>query len=95
MRQGYCRFQPLLHETNSIINTSCVMLGAVSVSGANGAAALPPLTVPKPKATTKWALQEADFGPGLVGGKSANLAKLRGKVCCAEELAIAIDFLTS
>ncbi|BDA48979.1 Alpha-glucan water dikinase, chloroplastic [Coccomyxa sp. Obi] len=54
--------------------------GALSANGSSAAAALPPLAVPKPKETSKWALQEADFGPGLVGGKSANLAKLRGKV---------------
>lgn len=54
--------------------------GGVSSNGANGAPALAPLTVPQPKATSKWALSEAEFGPGLVGGKSANLAKLRSKV---------------
>jgi alpha-glucan,water dikinase len=27
-----------------------------------------------------WVLQEAEFGPGLVGGKSANLAALRGRL---------------
>ena len=58
--------------------------GGLSANGSSAASALPPLTVPKPKETSKWALQEADFGPGLVGGKSANLAKLRGKVGTAD-----------
>ena len=55
---------------------------AASGNGAssNGAGKLPPVNIPKPKATQRWALQEADFGQGLVGGKSSNLALLRAKV---------------
>lgn len=49
-------------------------------NGSNGAAVLPPLSIPRPVETAKWALAEADFRPGLVGGKSANLATLRSKV---------------
>ncbi len=63
---------------------ACLLPGAPSANGASGGAALPPLAVPKPKETSQWALQEANFGPGLVGGKSANLAKLRGKVCAVK-----------
>lgn len=39
-----------------------------------------PLKIPKPKPSSSWALSEAQFGPGLVGGKSGNLATLRGKL---------------
>ena len=37
----------------------------------------PSLAIPAPKATKTWALAEADFAEGLVGGKSRNLATLR------------------
>ncbi len=59
------------------------MHGAGSSNGAssNGAGKLPALNIPKPKASKKWALQEYEFGEGLVGGKSSNLAFLREKVC--------------
>ena len=59
------------------------MHAAVSSNGAssNGAGKLPSLDIPKPKASKKWALQETEFGQGLVGGKSSNLAFLREKVC--------------
>jgi hypothetical protein len=55
---------------------------AASGNGAssNGAGKLPPINIPKPEVTQRWALQEADFGQGLVGGKSSNLALLRAKV---------------
>lgn len=43
-------------------------------------AKLPPLKIPKPKKASAWALMESEFGAGLVGGKSGNLAKLRGKL---------------
>ena len=41
---------------------------------------LPPLKIPKPKKASSWALRESEFGAGLVGGKSGNLATLRGKL---------------
>lgn len=41
---------------------------------------LPPLKIPKPKKSAAWALRESEFGAGLVGGKSGNLATLRGKL---------------
>lgn len=41
---------------------------------------LPPLKIPKPQKASAWALRESEFGAGLVGGKSGNLATLRGKV---------------
>ncbi len=55
---------------------------AVSSNGAssNGTGKLPALDIPKPKASKRWALQESEFGQGLVGGKSSNLAFLRAKV---------------
>ena len=58
------------------------MHAAVSSNGAssNGSGKLPPLDIPKPKASKKWALQESEFGQGLVGGKSSSLAFLREKV---------------
>lgn len=43
-------------------------------------AKLPPLKIPKPQKASAWALRESDFGAGLVGGKSGNLAALRGKL---------------
>ena len=39
-----------------------------------------PLKIPKPKQSSAWALSEEEFGPGVVGGKSGNLATLRGKL---------------
>ncbi|KAK9803518.1 hypothetical protein WJX73_002149 [Symbiochloris irregularis] len=39
---------------------------------------LQPLRIPKPRGSTQWALAESDFAEGVVGGKSGNLAKLRG-----------------
>ena len=65
-----------------IKNSQPAVSGTGSSNGAssNGAGKLPPLNIPKPKATKKWALQEPDFGQGLVGGKSSNLALLRAKV---------------
>ncbi|KAA6428767.1 MAG: carbohydrate-binding module family 45 protein [Trebouxia sp. A1-2] len=50
--------------------------GAVPKSGTK----LPPLKIPKPQKASAWTLKESDFGPGLVGGKSGNLATLRGKL---------------
>ncbi|DBB11157.1 TPA: Phosphoglucan, water dikinase, chloroplastic [Trebouxia sp. C0006] len=50
--------------------------GAVPKSGTK----LPALKIPKPQKASAWALKESDFGPGLVGGKSGNLATLRGKL---------------
>ena len=47
---------------------------------AAGSSALPPLNIPQPKKTQAWALVEAEFEEGLVGGKAGNLAKLRGKL---------------
>lgn len=41
---------------------------------------MPPLKIPKPQKASAWALRESDFGTGLVGGKSGNLATLRGKL---------------
>lgn len=41
---------------------------------------LPPLKIPKPQKASAWALRESEFGAGLVGGKSGNLATLRGKL---------------
>ena len=41
---------------------------------------LPPLQVPKPRSSSQWALAETDFGEGVVGGKSGNLARLRGQL---------------
>lgn len=38
------------------------------------------MKIPKPQKASAWALKESDFGPGLVGGKSGNLATLRGKL---------------
>ena len=43
-------------------------------------AKLPPLKIPKPQRSTAWALRESEFGAGLVGGKSGNLAALRGQL---------------
>lgn len=57
----------------------CTAAGSNGASS-NGAGKLPSLSIPKPKATQKWALQEGDFAQGLVGGKSSNLALLRKKV---------------
>ena len=56
--------------------------GSSSNGGRSSAArpVLPKLRIAPPKATSKWALQEADFEPGLVGGKSLNLSRLRGNV---------------
>lgn len=39
-----------------------------------------PLSIPKPKQSTAWALSETQFAAGVVGGKSGNLAKLRGQL---------------
>lgn len=39
---------------------------------------LQPLKIQKPKGSPQWALAESDFEEGVVGGKSGNLAKLRG-----------------
>ena len=41
---------------------------------------MPPLKIPRPQRSSAWALRESDFGQGLVGGKSGNLATLRGKL---------------
>ncbi len=40
----------------------------------------PKLSIPAPKQTSAWALAEAEFSEGLVGGKSRNLATLRSKL---------------
>ena len=57
-------------------------VNAVSSNGArsNRSGKLPPLDIPEPSTSKKWALQESEFGPGLVGGKSSSLAFLRAKV---------------
>ena len=41
---------------------------------------LPPLEVTRPRSSRQWALEESAFGEGLVGGKSGNLARLRGQM---------------
>lgn len=55
-----------------------------------------PLNIPKPKQSSSWALSEADFGPGVVGGKSGNLATLRGKLAAdiAVPASVALPFGT-
>ncbi len=67
-----------LTHTYTYAETPCA--AASNGASSNGAGKLPPLDIPKPKATKQWALQEADFGQGLVGGKSSNLALLRSRV---------------
>lgn len=47
---------------------------------AHAGSKLAPLTIPKPKQSSAWALSETEFAAGMVGGKSGNLAKLRGKL---------------
>ena len=42
----------------------------------NGAGKLPPVDDSKPKACKMWALQEPDFGQGLISGKSSECQKL-------------------
>ena len=56
------------------------MRNTLSSAGGSGSEALPPLRVPKPKQTQAWALLEAEFSEGLVGGKSRMLPTLRAKL---------------
>ncbi len=58
--------------------------GAAGGGAARGAAA-PRMQLERPAAAAggaggRWVLPESEFGPGLVGGKSANLAELRCKL---------------
>ncbi|KAL4424419.1 hypothetical protein ABPG77_005662 [Micractinium sp. CCAP 211/92] len=58
--------------------------GAAGGGAARGAAA-PRMQLERPAAAAggaggRWVLPESEFGPGLVGGKSANLAELRRKL---------------
>lgn len=41
---------------------------------------LPALEVTRPRSSRQWALPESEFGEGVVGGKSGNLARLRGQL---------------
>lgn len=59
-----------------LCNITCKTDKAVMFVGTK----LPPLKIPKPQKASAWALRESEFGAGLVGGKSGNLAKLRGKL---------------
>ena len=40
----------------------------------------PPLQVQQPRSSRAWVLAEDGFGEGVVGGKSGNLARLRGQL---------------
>lgn len=54
--------------------------GAAGATGAAGGGTRLQLEKPKGASGGSWVLTEAEFGPGLVGGKSANLAALRSKL---------------
>lgn len=57
--------------------------GPVGPTGAGGGGRAPPrmqLEQPRGRDGGAWVLPESEFGAGLVGGKSANLAELRGKL---------------
>lgn len=62
---------------------SVVVAPAAAVAGGGGNGdgnGGPRLQLARPAGTGSWALGEGEFGPGLVGGKSANLAALRSKL---------------
>jgi hypothetical protein len=70
----------------SVTPAGAVTLAAASApaAGSNGgsaAAAAPRVSLERPRdAGGRWVLAESEFGAGLVGGKSANLAALRSKL---------------
>lgn len=66
-------------QTASLSSVGCAVDSEVA-KGLEAGGSLAPLQVPKPKTTKSWALTESNFAEGLVGGKSGNLARLRGKL---------------
>ena len=73
------------------MSASVTPTGSVSVAAAeapaggaaSGASSAPRLTLQRPQSvggSGSWVLAESEFGPGVVGGKSANLAALRSKL---------------
>ncbi|KAI3425011.1 hypothetical protein D9Q98_008393 [Chlorella vulgaris] len=72
------------HVSASVTPAGAVTLAAASapVAGSNGgSAAAPRVSLERPRdAGGRWVLAESEFGAGLVGGKSANLAALRSKL---------------
>jgi hypothetical protein len=56
--------------------TVCISARELAFLAAGPAAgkSQPKLDLPAPASTQLWALAEAEFAPGLVGGKSRNLA---------------------
>lgn len=56
--------------------------GGAAGGAARGGAAPPRMQLERPAAAAggRWVLTESEFGPGRVGGKSANLAELRRKL---------------
>lgn len=57
----------------------------VAAAGSRGGGTAPRMQLERPAGVARgvggrWVLPESEFGPGLVGGKSANLAELRRKL---------------
>ncbi|PRW45423.1 Carbohydrate-Binding Module Family 45 [Chlorella sorokiniana] len=77
------------HVSATVTPTGGVTVATAEASAAGGGAAggrggaAPRMQLERPKAawgSGAWVLGEREFGPGLVGGKSANLAALRSKL---------------
>ncbi|EFN54548.1 hypothetical protein CHLNCDRAFT_135335 [Chlorella variabilis] len=74
------------HVSASVTPTGSVSVAAAEApagGAASGASSAPRLTLQRPQSvggSGSWVLAESEFGPGVVGGKSANLAALRSKL---------------
>ena len=76
------------HVAATVTPTGDVIVSAAEASSAGGASSggrgggAPCMQLERPKGANNgaWVLPESQFGPGLVGGKSANLAALRSKL---------------
>ena len=76
------------HVAATVTPTGDVTVSAAEASSARGVGSggkgggAPRMQLEKPKGAKQgtWVLPESQFGPGLVGGKSANLAALRSKL---------------